>query len=179
MRCAKTSDGPIYEITEFNGYPVTQMGSWLYRDDYLDSVIYGLNVYQQMDRVEKLIFTKYDRKISIIQRLDLIDKNLFVLIYWEKRCYCYKIPWKNSFPVGIAPLFDLCKNSCFGGEALLVDLCENWVKRIKSPEDGEKKIPILQGLKPVPTCERCGGTISMSTMSCDYCNTKYYAEGVF
>lgn len=60
-----------------------------------------------------------------------------------------------------------------------MELCENWVKRIKKPEDGEKKIPVLQGLKPVPICERCGGTISLSTMSCDYCNTKYYVEGVF
>jgi len=26
MRCIKSSDEPIYEISEFNGYPVTQMG---------------------------------------------------------------------------------------------------------------------------------------------------------
>lgn len=180
MRCIKSSNEPIHEIKEFNGYPVTQMGNWLYRDDYLETVTCGLNVNQQMDRVENFVYEEYDRKIKIMQQLDLVDKTLFVLIFWEKRFYCYKIPWKNSFSLGIAPLFDLCKDSCFGGELLLMDLCKNWVKRVKSPEDMmEKKIPMLQGLKPVPTCERCGGTISMSTMTCAYCNTQYYAEGVF
>ena len=97
MRCIKSSNEPIHEIKEFNGYPVTQMGNWLYRDDYLETVIYGLNVNQQMDRVENFVYEKYDRKIKIMQQLDLVDKTLFVLIFWEKRFYCYKIPWKNSF----------------------------------------------------------------------------------
>lgn len=180
MRCIKTNDESIYEITTFNGYPVVQMGQWLYREEYPATAILGLDCYQQMNRVEKFALTEYDRKIRLFQQLNLPDKRLFVFIYWEKKYYCYKIPWKNTFSLGRAPLSEMCKDSCFGGEALLVDLCKNWVKRIRTPEDGEKKkIPMLQGLKPVPTCERCGGTISLSTMSCDYCNTKYYAEGVF
>ena len=180
MKCIKTNDDSIHEIVTFNGYPVVQMGQWPYREDYPATMVCGLSHQQQMDRVEEFVSREYDRKIRLFQQLNLFDEKLFILIYWEKKFYSYKIPWRNTFSMGRAPLFEKCGDSCFGGETLLVDLCKDWVKRIRTQGDEEKKkIPMLKGLKPVPTCERCGGTINLSTMSCEYCNTKYYAEGVF
>ena len=179
MKCIKTNDEAIHEIVTFNGYPVVQMGQWPYREDYPATMVCGLSHHKQMDRVEEYVLKEYNRKIKLFQQLNLFDEKLFILIYWEKKFYSYKIPWRNASSIRRAPVSEMYEGSCFGGEVLLTDLCENWVKRIRKPGDGEKKIPVLQGLKPVPTCERCGGTISMSTMSCDYCNTKYYVEGVF